>query len=93
MCSPLMKQYNRLKSRYPDALLLFRVGDYYEAFNKDAEEIASILGVPLTETKNNLKLAGFTFEQLDLNLPKLTKAGHRVAICDTLSTPSTESTG
>ena len=85
--SPLQKQYNSIKAKYPNALLLFRVNDYYECFNKDAVVISQILDIPLTETKDSKKLAGFTYELIDLFLPKLVKAGHRVAICDQLANP------
>ena len=78
--TPLQNQYNSIKAKYPDALLLFRVNDYYECFNDDALIISRILDIPLTETKDSKKLAGFTYEMIDLFLPKLVRAGHRVAI-------------
>ena len=82
--TPLQKQYNSIKVKYPDALLLFRVNDYYECFNEDAVIISQILDIPLTETKYSKKLAGFTYDMIDLFLPKLVRAGHKVAICDPL---------
>ena len=85
--SPLQKQYNSIKSKYPNALLLFLVNDYYECLNEDAAIISQILDIPLTVTKDSQKLAGFTYEMIDLFLPKLVRAGHRVAICDQLSNP------
>ena len=85
--TPLQKQYNSIKAKYPDAILLFRVNDYYECFNEDAVVISQILNLPLTETKDSKKLAGFTFKMIDLFLPKLVRAGYRVAICDQLANP------
>ena len=88
--TPLQKQYNSIKAKYPDALLLFRVNDCYECFNEDAVIISQILDIPLTETRHSKKLAGFTYDMIDLFLPKLVRAGHRVAICDPLSNPNTD---
>ena len=89
--TPLMKQYNAIKSRYPDALLLFRVGDFYETFGDDAIRASNILGIVLTRRANGaaayMELAGFPHHSLDLYLPKLVKAGLRVAICDQLEDP------
>ncbi|MEI6174897.1 MAG: DNA mismatch repair protein MutS [Bacteroidota bacterium] len=89
--TPLMKQYNAIKSRYPDALLLFRVGDFYETFGEDAIRASNILGIVLTRRANGaaayMELAGFPHHSLDLYLPKLVKAGLRVAICDQLEDP------
>lgn len=88
--TPLMKQYNQIKSRYPDALLLFRVGDFYETFGKDAIVAANILGIVLTARNNGgskLELAGFPHHSLETYLPKLVRAGQRVAICDQLEDP------
>jgi len=89
--TPLMKQYNAIKSRYPDALLLFRVGDFYETFGEDAIRASNILGIVLTRRANGaaayMELAGFPYHSLDLYLPKLVKAGLRVAICDQLEDP------
>jgi DNA mismatch repair protein MutS len=89
--TPLMKQYNTIKTKYPDALLLFRVGDFYETFGQDAIKAAGILGIVLTRRKNGaasfVELAGFPHHSLDTYLPKLVKAGYRVAICDQLEDP------
>jgi len=89
--TPLMKQYNDVKSKYPDALLLFRVGDFYETFGEDAVKASGILGIVLTRRKNGaaayVELAGFPHHALDTYLPKLVKAGNRVAICDQLEDP------
>ncbi|NNK81280.1 MAG: DNA mismatch repair protein MutS, partial [Flavobacteriales bacterium] len=90
--TPLMKQYNSIKAKHPDALLLFRVGDFYETFGEDAVRAADILGIVLTKRKNGaaafVDLAGFPHHSLDTYLPKLVRAGHRVAICDQLELPS-----
>ena len=89
--TPLMKQYNAIKSKYPDALLLFRVGDFYETFGEDAIRASGILGIVLTRRANGaasyIELAGFPHHSLDLYLPRLVKAGLRVAICDQLEDP------
>jgi DNA mismatch repair protein MutS len=89
--TPLMKQYNAIKAKYPDALLLFRVGDFYETFGEDAIRTSNILGIVLTKRANGaaayIELAGFPHHSLDLYLPKLVKAGLRVAICDQLEDP------
>lgn len=89
--TPLMKQYNSIKAKYPKALLLFRVGDFYETFNEDAVRTARILGIVLTKRANgkasHIDLAGFPHHSLDNYLPKLIKAGERVAICDQLEDP------
>lgn len=89
--TPLMKQYNTIKAKYPDALLLFRVGDFYETFGSDAVTASSILGIVLTRRANGaasyIELAGFPHHSLDIYLPKLVRAGHRVAICDQLEDP------
>ncbi|MES1225106.1 MAG: DNA mismatch repair protein MutS, partial [Bacteroidota bacterium] len=86
-----MKQYNTIKAKYPDALLLFRVGDFYETFSEDAVKTAAILGIVLTRRANGaaayIELAGFPHHALDTYLPKLVRAGHRVAICDQLEDP------
>ena len=86
--TPLMKQYNSIKAKYPDALLLFRVGDFYETFSSDAVKTANILGIVLTKRANGyasfIELAGFPYHSLDTYLPKLVRAGQRVAICDQL---------
>jgi DNA mismatch repair protein MutS len=91
--TPLMKQYNAIKTKYPDALLLFRVGDFYETFGADAVKTANILGIVLTSRNNGgskLELAGFPYHSLNSYLPKLVRAGLRVAICDQLEAPSKE---
>ena len=88
--TPLMKQYNAIKTKHPDALLLFRVGDFYETFGEDAVKAAQILGIVLTHRNNGgdqTELAGFPHHSLNTYLPKLVKAGQRVAICDQLEDP------
>ncbi len=89
--TPLMKQYNQIKGKYPDAMLLFRVGDFYETFREDAVQASKILGIVLTKRKNGtaseIALAGFPHHSLDTYLPKLVRAGLRVAICDQLEDP------
>ncbi len=85
-----MKQYNAIKARYPEAMLLFRVGDFYETFGADAVEASKILGIVLTNRANGssrTELAGFPHHSLDTYLPKLVRAGQRVAICDQLEDP------
>lgn len=83
-----MGQYNSIKAKYPDALLLFRVGDFYETFGQDAVKTSQILGIVLTKRANgsasHIELAGFPHHSLDSYLPKLVRAGMRVAICDRL---------
>lgn len=88
--TPLMKQYNQIKAKYPDAMLLFRVGDFYETFGEDAVKASEILGIVLTNRNNGSErseLAGFPHHSLNTYLPKLVKAGQRVAICDQLEDP------
>jgi len=89
--TPLMKQYNDIKSKYPDAILLFRVGDFYETFGEDAIKASKILGITLTKRANGaasyIELAGFPHHSVDTYLPKLVRAGFRVAICDQLEDP------
>ena len=89
--TPLMKQYNAIKAKYPDALLLFRVGDFYETFGDDAIRASNILGIVLTRRANGvatyIELAGFPHHSLDTYLPKLVRSGLRVAICDQLEDP------
>ena len=88
--TPLMKQYNAIKTKHPDALLLFRVGDFYETFGQDAVKAAEILGIVLTHRNNGgdqTELAGFPHHSLNTYLPKLVRAGQRVAICDQLEDP------
>ena len=88
--TPLMQQYNAIKAKYPDAVLLFRVGDFYETFGQDAIKAARILGIVLTNRANGsskIELAGFPHHSLDTYLPKLVRSGYRVAICDQLEDP------
>ncbi len=89
--TPLMQQHNAIKARYPDAILLFRVGDFYETFGQDAITTSSVLGITLTKRNNGnpaaSELAGFPHHALDTYLHKLVKAGYRVAICDQLEDP------
>src|SRR5690606_33379610 len=89
--TPLMQQYNSIKAKYPGALLLFRVGDFYETFGEDAVKTANILGIVLTKRGNGSEsetaLAGFPHHSLETYLPKLVRAGCRVAICDQLEDP------
>lgn len=80
----IQKQFEELKSKHPDAILLFRCGDFYEAMSEDAKPVADTLGITLTVRKDGMKIAGFPYHALDTYLPKLIRAGHRVAICDTL---------
>ena len=97
--SPIMKHYNELKEKRPGAFLLFRVGDFYEAYDEDAVKAGEILGITVTRKFNSkdkgsdghaLKLAGFPYHALDTYLPKLIRAGMRVAICDRLDSKVTE---
>nr|WP_294869567.1 DNA mismatch repair protein MutS [uncultured Pedobacter sp.] len=94
--TPLMQQYNAIKAKYPGALLLFRVGDFYETFGEDAVKTAQILGIVLTRRGTGpngaLELAGFPHHSLDNYLSKLVRAGQRVAICDQLEDPKTTKT-
>ena len=90
----IIKQYNELKQKHPDALLLFRCGDFYETYKEDAEKASNILGITLTQHSKRmddngkpLKMAGFPYHALDTYLPKLIRAGERVAICDQLESP------
>jgi DNA mismatch repair protein MutS len=89
--TPLMKQYNAIKAKYPGALLLFRVGDFYETFGEDAVRASKVLDITLTKRGNGsaseIELAGFPHHALDSYLPKLVRAGNRVAICDQLEDP------
>jgi DNA mismatch repair protein MutS len=89
--TPLMKQYQQIKHKYPGAILLFRVGDFYETFGEDAITASKILGIVLTKRANgsasHIELAGFPHHSLDTYLPKLVRAGQRVAICDQLEDP------
>jgi DNA mismatch repair protein MutS len=93
--TPLMKQYYGVKAKHPDALLLFRVGDFYETFGEDAIKTSDILGITLTKRANgtgHIELAGFPYHALDTYLPKLVRAGQRVAICDQLEDPKSAKT-
>ncbi|MBP3212723.1 MAG: DNA mismatch repair protein MutS [Prevotella sp.] len=90
--TPMMRQFFAFKEKYPDAVLLFRCGDFYETYGKDAVEAASILGITLTRRNNggntgDTEMAGFPYHALDTYLPKLIRAGRRVAICDQLEDP------
>ncbi|MFT5646956.1 MAG: DNA mismatch repair protein MutS [Aureispira sp.] len=89
--TPLMTQYDELKAKYSDAILLFRVGDFYETFSTDAITASNVLGIVLTARNNGpskVELAGFPYHSLDTYLPKLVQAGYRVAVCDQLEKPS-----
>ena len=94
--TPLMLQYNTIKAKYPGALLLFRVGDFYETFGQDAVKASGILGIVLTKRGNgsgtHIELAGFPHHSLETYLPKLVRAGQRVAICDQLEDPKATKT-
>lgn len=89
--TPLMKQYYSIKAKYPDAILLFRVGDFYETFGEDAVKASKVLGIVLTKrangTASSIELAGFPHHSVDAYLPKLVRAGFRVAICEQLEDP------
>ena len=91
--TPLMEQYNKVKAQHPDAILLFRMGDFYETFGADAIKTSSILGITLTRRANgsasHVELAGFPHHAIDNYLPKLVRAGERVAICEQLEDPKT----
>ncbi len=93
---PLLKQYQEMKKKHPDAILMFRVGDFYEIFGKDAVEASEILGITLTRRMNGIdnriELAGFPHHALDTYLPKLVRAGKRVAICEQLEDPKLKRT-
>ena len=84
--TPLMKQYDQIKSNYTDSILLFRMGDFYETFSSDAIIVSELLGIVLTKRSNgkaaDVDLAGFPYHALDNYLPKLVKGGHKVAICE-----------
>ena len=95
--SPLLKQFYELKSENPEALLLFRTGNFYETYSEDAEEASKILGITITKSSilkdkddKPLKLAGFPHHALDTYLPKLIRAGKRVAICEQREDPHME---
>ncbi|HRG69680.1 MAG TPA: hypothetical protein PLS73_12595 [Saprospiraceae bacterium] len=89
--TPLMEQYYSMKGKHPDAILLYRVGDFYETFGEDAIITSKVLGIVLTKRNNggsDIELAGFPYHSLDAYLPKLVRAGYRVAICEQLEKPS-----
>lgn len=86
--SPMMRQFRYLKSKHPDALLLFRCGDFYETYEADAKECAKVLGITLTKCMDGTAMAGFPHHALDTYLPRLIRAGKRVAICDQLDPPT-----
>ena len=86
--TPILEQFTKLKEKHPDAVLLFRAGDFYETYNEDAETTANVLGITLTNRTTNgekIKMSGFPCPALDTYLPRLIRAGHRVAICDNLT--------
>ena len=89
--TPLMQQYFRLKAQYPDAILLYRMGDFYETFAEDAVKASKILGITLTKRSHgspgDVELAGFPYHAIDTYMPKLVRAGERVAICEQLEDP------
>jgi DNA mismatch repair protein MutS len=88
--TPLMSQYNQAKAQYPDAILLFRVGDFYETFGEDAVKASRALGITLTSRNNggaDVELAGFPYHAMDMYLPRLVRAGYRVAICEQMEKP------
>ena len=90
--SAYLKQFNEFKDKHPEALLLFRCGDFYELYEQDAEIAADVLGITLTlDSKNKRKMAGFPHHALDTYLPKFIRAGHKVAICDQLEAPKKRS--
>lgn len=89
--TPMVKQFKELKDKHPEALLIFRCGDFYETYFEDAKAAAEILGITLTRTsKDGTEMAGFPYHALDAYLPKLIRAGKRVAICDQMEQPKTK---
>lgn len=93
--SPMVKQFYDLKSKHPDALLLFRCGDFYETYSNDAVKASNTLGITLTKSSKTrdkdgkpMSMAGFPYHALDTYLPRLIRAGHRIAICDQIEVPS-----
>ena len=91
--TPMMKQFFSMKAQHPDALLLFRCGDFYETYGDDAIEASKVLGITLTRRNNGgntgqMEMAGFPHHALDTYLPKLIRAGKRIAICDQLEDPN-----
>ena len=91
MQTPLMTQYNKIKASYPDTILLFRMGDFFETFEEDAKIAAKVLGITLTKRANgaaeDVPLAGFPHHAIDTYLPKLVRAGYRVAVCEQVENP------
>jgi DNA mismatch repair protein MutS len=91
MSTPLMRQYQQVKAKYPDTILLFRMGDFFETFEEDARTTSRVLGITLTRRGNGaageVPLAGFPHHALETYLPKLLKAGYRVAVCEQLEDP------
>jgi len=89
--TPLMRQYDKIKSQYPNVILLFRVGDFYETFNDDAKEVSNALGIVLTKRSNGaaaeVPLAGFPHHALENYVAKLVKKGYRVAVCEQMEDP------
>ena len=90
MTEEMLKQFHELKKMHPDALLLFRCGDFYEAYKNDAKECAKLLGIVLTKQDDGHCLAAFPHHALDTYLPRLIRAGKRIAICDQLEDPRTK---
>lgn len=91
--NPIIQQYTDMKAKHPEAIVLFRCGDFYETYKDDAEEVTKILGITLTkstklkeENGSGLRMAGFPYHALDSYIPKLVRAGKRVAICDMIET-------
>lgn len=82
-----MTQYDKLKAKHPDAILLMRCGDFYETYHDDAETVADVLGIVLTKQQDGTRMAGFPAHALDTYLPIIVRHGHRVAICDHCATP------
>jgi DNA mismatch repair protein MutS len=89
--TPLMRQYRQIKQQYPDTIVLFRLGDFYETFEEDAAITARVCGIALTRRNNgaagDVPMAGFPYHQLDTYLPRLVRAGYRVAVCEQLEDP------
>src|SRR5438552_2626637 len=86
--TPMMQQYREAKERHPGMLLLFRMGDFYELFDEDAETASRVLGLTLTSRDKSIPMAGFPHHSLDVHLRKLLQGGHRVAICDQVEDPA-----
>lgn len=94
--TPMLKQFYDLKAKHPDAIILFRCGDFYEMYSEDAKKASETLGITLTRSSktkdkdgSGLYMAAFPYHALDIYLPKLIRAGHRVAICDQIETKQT----